>query len=73
MSFDFTGKVAIVTGAASGIGEAVAKLLAAGGAKVVVADLDADAAKATADAIGKAGGTAAPFAVDVADGTQHSA
>lgn len=73
MSFDFTGKVAIVTGAASGIGEAVAKLLAAGGAKVVVADLDADAAKATADAIGKAGGTAAPFAVDVADAAQNEA
>jgi len=73
MSFDFTGKVAIVTGAASGIGEAVAKLLAAGGAKVVVADLDADAAKATADAIGKTGGTAAPFAVDVADAAQNEA
>ncbi|MGV3490421.1 MAG: SDR family NAD(P)-dependent oxidoreductase [Devosia sp.] len=73
MSFDFSGKVAIVTGGASGIGEAVAKTLAAGGAKVVVADLNADAAKATADAIVKAGGTAAGFAADVSVAAQNEA
>lgn len=73
MSFDFNGKVAIVTGGASGIGEAVAKALATQGAKVVVADLNADAAKATADAITKAGGTAAGFAVDVSDAKQNEA
>ncbi len=73
MSFDFSSKVAIVTGAASGIGEAVAKDLAAAGAKVVVADLNADAAKATAEAIGKAGGTAASFAVDVSVAAQNEA
>jgi len=73
MSFDFTGKVAIVTGGASGIGEAVAKLLAASGAKVVVADLNAAAANATADALVKAGGQAAGFAVDVADAAQNEA
>lgn len=73
MSFDFSGKVAIVTGGASGIGEAVAKLLGQGGAKVVVADLDGAAAKATAEAITQAGGTAAGFAVDVSDAGQNEA
>lgn len=73
MSFDFNSKVAIVTGGASGIGEAVAKVLAAGGAKVVVADLNGDAANATADAIKAAGGTAARFAVDISDAAQNEA
>ncbi len=73
MSLDFNGKVAIVTGAASGIGEAVAKVLAAGGAKVVVADLNAEAARATADAIGKSGGAAASFALDVSVAGQNEA
>jgi NAD(P)-dependent dehydrogenase (short-subunit alcohol dehydrogenase family) len=67
MSFDFNGKVAIVTGGASGIGEAIVKTLAAGGAKVVVADINGNAARATADELAKAGGTAASFAVDVSD------
>lgn len=73
MSFDFTGKVAIVTGGASGIGEAIARTLAAGGAKVVVADLNADAAKASAEALVAAGGTASAFAVDVAEADQVEA
>lgn len=47
------GKVAIVTGAAKGMGEAHAKLLAEEGAKVVVADLDVEAGKQVAEAIGK--------------------
>lgn len=63
----FRDKVAIVTGAASGIGEAVARELAAGGASVVVADLDAPAAQRVAREIGTAGSTAAPFEVDTAD------
>ena len=66
MSKDFAGKVAIVTGAASGIGEACAKELAERGAKVVVADFNLDGARSVADAIGKAGGTAAAFKIDVA-------
>lgn len=63
----FRNKVAIVTGAASGIGEAVARELAAGGASVVVADLDTPAAQRVAREIGTAGGTAVPFEVDTAD------
>jgi len=51
----------------------VAKALAAGGAKVVVADLNADAARATAESLTMAGGTAASFAVDVADPKQNEA
>jgi len=45
-------KVAIVTGAAAGIGEATARLFAAEGARVVVADFNGEGAKAVADAIG---------------------
>jgi NAD(P)-dependent dehydrogenase (short-subunit alcohol dehydrogenase family) len=58
MSKQFAGKTAIVTGAASGIGEAVAKELAAGGATVIVSDLSEDKALEVCAAIGKAGGTA---------------
>ncbi len=52
MQLDFSGKVALVTGAASGIGEAVARQLAASGAQVVVADLDRNAAEQVASSIG---------------------
>jgi 3-oxoacyl-[acyl-carrier protein] reductase len=56
--FDLAGKVAVVTGAASGIGEATAKVLAAAGASVVAADLDEGGATKTADAIAADGGAA---------------
>lgn len=65
MSEDFTGKVALVTGGASGIGRAVAAGLAAGGARVVVADRHVGAAHAVADEIVAAGGEATVVIGDV--------
>jgi len=65
MSQDFTGKVAFVTGGASGIGAAVARQLAARGAKVVVADLKLEPAQKLVDEIVAAGGLATAVAVDV--------
>lgn len=59
------GKVAIVTGAASGIGEATARRLAAEGAAVCVADIDADNGKRVADQIVAVGGQAFFAATDV--------
>lgn len=64
----FDGRVAVITGAAQGIGAATATLLAAQGASVVVADLTAERAGGTVDAITAAGGTAAAVGCDVADG-----
>jgi len=64
------GKVAVVTGAGRGIGRVAAELFATEGAAVVVADLVADAAQATSDAITTGGGRATAVAVDVADDTQ---
>ena len=64
---DFMGKTAIVTGAGSGIGAAIARELGEKGAEVVVADLDRDAAEAVASAIRFAEGKAHAYAADVAD------
>lgn len=66
-TFSLTGKVAIVTGAAAGIGEATAGLLAAVGATVIVADRDLDGAENAAAAIGAAGGVAVARSLDVSD------
>lgn len=52
------GKIALISGAGSGIGRAAAQQFAAEGAKVAVLDLSADAAKETADIVASSGGTA---------------
>jgi NAD(P)-dependent dehydrogenase (short-subunit alcohol dehydrogenase family) len=59
------GRVALVTGGAGGIGSATARALAARGARVVVADIDEDSARAVADSITAAGGTAVGMACDI--------
>lgn len=65
--FQLDGKVAIVTGGGSGIGEQSARLLAARGAKVAVAGLGADSLAWVADAIVAAGGSAIAIETDVTD------
>ena len=59
------GQVAIVTGGALGIGEATAQRLAEEGAKVLVADVNMEAARATVESIREEGGTAELFKADV--------
>src|SRR4051794_6141233 len=62
----FDGKVAFVTGAASGIGEAAARLLAAGGAHVALADVDEDLGRQVTEGVRAAGGEALFVRCDVA-------
>lgn len=66
------GKVAIVTGAGSGIGEATAKLFAQEGARVVVLDVNAEGIDRVTKAIGAAGGLALGAKVDVSQSQEVS-
>jgi NAD(P)-dependent dehydrogenase (short-subunit alcohol dehydrogenase family) len=65
--FDFTGRVALITGASSGIGHRLAQDLARAGAKVVVAARRTDRLAALVDQIAAAGGTALALQMDVTD------
>jgi 3-oxoacyl-[acyl-carrier protein] reductase len=65
--FDFSDKVAIVTGSAGGIGQAYAEALANAGAAVIVADIDEEKAAVVAEGIRSTGGKAEAVRVDVAD------
>ncbi len=67
MAGEFANRTGLVTGGGSGIGVAIARELAREGAIVIVADIDADAAKKVSDEIRGDGGEAFPFEVDVAD------
>lgn len=66
---DLNGKVALVTGAASGIGHGIAKRYVEAGGRVAIADLNPDAAAAAAKALGGAK-TAIPIAMDVSNEDQ---
>ncbi|MFO0689077.1 MAG: glucose 1-dehydrogenase [Myxococcota bacterium] len=66
-SFNLAGRVAIVTGGASGIGRATCLALSACGASVVVADLNADGARRVAGEVEARGGRAHPQQVDLGD------
>ena len=65
MDFRVDGKVAIVTGAAGGIGQVYARTLADAGAQVVIADLDATGAKRVADEMSRDGYNALDVGVDI--------
>lgn len=71
--FDLTGKAAVVTGGGSGIGEATSLVLAEAGASVVVADINAEAAEATAKQIVAQGGKAVALRTDVQLRADHDA
>lgn len=65
----FSGRIAVVTGAGSGIGRATALALARRGAEVVTCDIDLDTAQRTAADVSRLGPAAHAYKVDVSDGT----
>jgi NAD(P)-dependent dehydrogenase (short-subunit alcohol dehydrogenase family) len=65
--FSLSGKIALVTGAGSGIGSSIAQVFASAGAHVVVADIKSDAGKETVAQIDNAGGKSEFLQVDVSD------
>jgi 3-oxoacyl-(acyl-carrier-protein) reductase len=67
---DLTGKVAIVTGAARGLGKGIAEKLASLGAHVVISDMNQEGAEATVSQIVEQGGSAEVFLCNVADREQ---
>ena len=69
----FEGKVALVTGAGSGLGEAIARALAARGAKVVATDIQADAVEQVVRGIAADGGTAIALRQDAASAEDNAA
>ena len=66
------GKVAIVTGGGSGLGESIGKMLAGNGAKVVLSDINLKAAERVAGEIQESGGTASAFQQDTAQADQSN-
>ncbi len=73
VTYDFTGQVALVTGAASGMGLATAEAFARSGAAVALADLDTERVRAAADQLTSAGHRAIGVRCDVADETDVAA
>lgn len=70
MKIDLSGQVAVVTGGAAGIGQAIASVLAENDAQVVIVDVDAERAKSTATEISAAGRSCVEICADVANSDQ---